>query len=254
MSKSNQRKIDCYHESGHALQAWLEGIEIIELRLVPEHEAGELSAVTEMRIPGPTAQWTRHDLFGHMRVTLAGPVAEQLGPMPATAVERELAKHEDIQHSLKAVFYAQQFGAGRIPDDSVPIFVASARQDVIEAFKYACVTRCVKVLVRELLRRERIAGPDAEAFIASQITLEERTTIRRECCLTGAKERQTELPRIARDGKPPDCPESCEAVPYAIYVGNQPVALALRIGSGESKMLTKADFDQMLDHDWGRPS
>ena len=195
MSKANERKINCYHESGHAVMAWIEGIEIIEMRLVPDDEPGKHAATTALDCPGIEPEdWTLHQIVSVMRIALAGTEGERRGPLPVSPLERSFAELENKQHLLMAMEYANQFGAGRIEHDAIPIFAASAEQDVIAVFKHACVTRCIEALARELLRRECIAGPDAEAFIASRITDEQRLVLRQECCLTGAKAMQDESP------------------------------------------------------------
>ena len=61
-------------------------------------------------------------------------------------------------------------------------------------FRHACVVRCVEALARELLRRETIPGPGAEAFIAARISEEERAVMRRECCLARAETMPVESP------------------------------------------------------------
>ncbi len=191
MSKSNQRKINCFHESGHAVQAWVEGARIIEIRLVPTHEQGQYAATTLTDSPGPNPDnWTVDDIFTQMRITLAGTEGDQRGPLPVTAIERRFQAWEFEQHLAQAIQYATQFGAGRIEHDAIPILAASVEQDVAAVFQNPCVTRCVEALARELLRREAIPGPDAEAFIASRITEEQRTAIRQECCLTKAETMQ----------------------------------------------------------------
>jgi hypothetical protein len=188
MSKANQRRIDCFHESGHAVMAWVEGVTIFEMRLVPDHEGGKHSATTSYDSPGAKPEeWTLSDIVAHMRIAMAGPVAEQQGPAPVSAFEREFAKLEETQHLMQAVQVIQQFGANRINDDDIPILAESARQDVIAVFSKTYVTQCVKTLALELLRDKSISGPDAEALIAGRITHEQRNSLRLECCLTGAR-------------------------------------------------------------------
>ena len=188
MSKSNQRKIDCFHEAGHAVQAWIEGVEIMEIRLVPTHEKGQHAATILTKSPGHSPEnWTVDDIFAHMRITLAGTEGDQRGPLPVTGIERRFQAWEFEQHLAQVIQYATQFGIGRIEDDAIPILAASVEQDVAAVFQNPCVTRCVEALARELLRRETIPGPEAEVFIAARITEEERTTIRQECCLTRAE-------------------------------------------------------------------
>ena len=112
MSKSNQRKINCYHEAGHAVQAWLEGVEIIEIRLVPEHEQGQHAATTLTHSPGPNPDnRTVDDIFTQMRITLAGTEGDQRGPLPVTGIERRFQAWEFEQHLAEAMQYAEQFGA-----------------------------------------------------------------------------------------------------------------------------------------------
>jgi hypothetical protein len=195
MSKSNQRKIDCNHESGHAVMAWIEGVEITESRLVPEDEPGKHSATTTYGCPGVNPEdWTLDQIASRMRIALAGMEGENRGPLPVSTFEQAYAKRQGEQHCIQAMQYAKQFGGTRIPEAGIPTLAVSAEKDVIEVFRHACVVRCVEALARELLRRERIAGPDVEAFIASRITEEQRATIRRECCLTTAKKVQGDSP------------------------------------------------------------
>jgi hypothetical protein len=197
MSKANRRNINCYHESGHAFKAWLEGVTIAEIRLVPECEPGQHAAITWMKSPGANPEnWTLENIISQMRITMAGPEADKRGLSPVTGSERQFAAWEFEQHQLESMQYAKQFGAGRIQHDAIPTLAASAEQDVVEVFKYACVTRCVEALAQELLRRERIAGPDAEAFISSRINQEQRLALRRECSLTRAETMQNESPAV----------------------------------------------------------
>ena len=93
MSKSNQRRLDCLHEAGHAVMAWIDGVAITAVRLVPDYEAGSLAATTGTVCPAP-AQWTPQDIVSHMRIVLAGPQAEQLGPAAVSARDRKFAKWE----------------------------------------------------------------------------------------------------------------------------------------------------------------
>ena len=198
MSKANRRRIDCFHESGHAVMAWIEGVTIFEMRLVPDHEGGKHSATTSYDCPGAKPEeWTLNDIVAHMRITMAGPVAEQQGPAPVSAFEREFAKWEETQHLMQAVQVIQQFGANRINDDDIPILAESARQDVIAVFSKSYVTQCVKMLALELLRCESISGPGAEALIAGRITDEQRNSLRLECCLSSAGQNQQERKALA---------------------------------------------------------
>ena len=103
-----------------------------------------------------------------------------------SAAEREHAKWDRNQHRLKAVGYAKQFGGGRIDDASIPILAVSAEKDVDEVFNKTVVIRSVTALASELLRREAILGPDAEAFIASRITEQQRNALQ-ECCVTRSR-------------------------------------------------------------------
>jgi hypothetical protein len=134
--------------------------------------------------------WTVDDIFTQMRITLAGPEGDQRGPLPVTAIERRFQAWEFEQHMAQALQYAMQFGAGRIEHDAIPILAASAEQDVAAVFQNPCVVRCLEALARELLRRETILGQDAEAFISSRISEEQRLALRRECCLTKAETMQ----------------------------------------------------------------
>jgi hypothetical protein len=195
MSKSNQRKIDSLHESGHAITAWLQGVRIIEMRLVPDDEPGKHAATTTFDCPGAKPEdWTLDRIVSQMRITLAGTEGDKRGPSPVSTLEREFAKWEDQQHQLEAMQYAKQFGANRINEADIPALLAGTEQDVIAVFRHACVVRCLEALARKLLRRETIPGPDAEAFIAARISEEERAVIRRECCLTSDKKMQDESP------------------------------------------------------------
>jgi hypothetical protein len=199
MSKANQRRVDCFHESGHAVMAWIEGVTIYEMRLVPDHEGGKHSATTSYDSPGANPEeWALSDIVAHMRITMAGPVAEQKGPAPVSGFEREFAKWEETQHLMQAVQVIQQFGANRINDDDIPILAESARRDVIDVFSKSYVTQCVKMLARELLRSKSISGPKAETLIAGRITHEQRNSLRLECCQTGA--RQDQQQRKALEG------------------------------------------------------
>ena len=191
VSKANQRRLDCLHEAGHAVMAWIQGVTIIEIRLVPDHEAGELAATTSTKLPGPTWEhWSLDDVIAQMRIVLAGPRAEQLGPAPMSAGEREFVKQERNKHLLKAMQYAKQFGGSRIQDALIPRLAASAEKDVDEVFNRTVVVQSVRALASELLGRESILGPDAEAFIASKITEQQRNALQ-ECCVTKPRARAT---------------------------------------------------------------
>jgi hypothetical protein len=121
-----------------------------------------------------------------MRITIAGPEGERLGPYPVSLHERELAKSEQAQHFSEAMQYAKQMGGGRINDTEIPRLLASLQQDVIAVFDKSCVARCVDALARELLRCESISEADTQSFIGSRITEQQRIAVREECCLSGS--------------------------------------------------------------------
>jgi hypothetical protein len=187
MSRSNRRRVDCYHEADHAVMAFIEGVTIQGLRLVPDDETGKHSATTVMACPGTIASdWTLYQVVGYMRIAIAGPEGERFGPIPVSTTERQYAKSEQTQHFLEAMQYAKQLGGGRINDTEIPRLLASLQQDVIAAFQKSYVARCVDALARELLRCESISGTDAQAFIASGITEQQRIAVREQCCLSGS--------------------------------------------------------------------
>jgi hypothetical protein len=167
--------------------AFIEGVAIQGLRLVPDDEPGKHSATIVMDCPGLNpADWTLNQVAGYMRIAIAGPEGERLGPYPVSLHEREYAKSEQTQHLLEAMQYAKQMGGGRVKDTEIPRLLASLQQDVIAVFDKSCVARCVDALARELLRRESISGADTQSFIASRITEEQRIAVREDCCLSSS--------------------------------------------------------------------
>ena len=180
MSKANQRRADCFHEAGHAVMAWVQGVRISSIRLVPESEEGVHSAQT-LTVPGALSSMA--DAACRMRTTLAGTFGERLGPAPEGQRDVGFAKWEREQHYLQAAAYARQLLEAK--GQELTRLVLSAEKDVDEVFQKPHVARCVERLARLLLERGELSGPEAERFIASQITEEQRAALWRECCLTG---------------------------------------------------------------------
>lgn len=160
MAKSNERRRCCHHESGHAVQAWIEG-QRINLMLLDPPDNPDLEGYTSTG--KPLGEWELADLTAHIRITLAGTFGERLGPVPTTKEEREFLKWEAEQHLLQAL------GMFRWPDINDPNFqptqqhaivVASCEKDVEVVFQHTCVQRCVQALARLFEQQKHIDGPD----------------------------------------------------------------------------------------------
>lgn len=185
MSKVNQQRLSCFHEAGHAVQAWIEGIPILKLRLVPETEEGPFNATIATEVPGNKPEdWQIADIVAYMRMTLAAPEAEKLAPMPNRAIERGYQKAEAHEHMLQALQFGKQLGGGRLDKNGIVNLVAGSEVDVNEVFQKGFVIRCVEALASELFRHKTLLGSDVEAFIGHRISNDQRTVLQRECCLT----------------------------------------------------------------------
>jgi hypothetical protein len=174
ISKANMRRIDAYHEAGHAVMAWIEGVEITEVRLVPDHECGDKAATTTMLVPAPN-EWTLDRLASQVCVTFAGPEGEKYGPVG----NLQFAKWEREQHLYQAIGLVKQFGSAYLPDaDRAAPFLASLEGHVQRVFEIRSVVHCVELLAREILRRESIPGAEVTRLITERITEEERLVLR----------------------------------------------------------------------------
>jgi hypothetical protein len=172
MSTTNERRRCCYHESGHAVQAWIEGEAIHRMQLDPPDNPDLEGATATGK---PLHEWEPADVISHVRITLAGTYGDRLGPACTTQEELAFEKWEYEQHLLQAL------GMFRYPnfdnEDFEPTqqhitVVASCEDDVRAVFQHHSVQRCVKDLARLFEREKDIDGPDAEALIAAKLGTE----------------------------------------------------------------------------------
>ena len=75
--------------------AWIEGVEIAGIRLIPDSEPGEYAAMTQMKCPGSNPEdWTFERIVSHMRITMAGPEGDKRGRLLARKYNRAPARQE----------------------------------------------------------------------------------------------------------------------------------------------------------------
>jgi hypothetical protein len=153
--KTARFKATAYHEAGHAFVAWYLGVKIESATIVAgDAYAGRIHHEKTIRRKNPDSDRTAVQMEKHIRVCLAGPIAQRIYD-PRSC--RTLHCHSDNQSAANIAL--NLYGSSKVATEFLKYLSVSADELLHQSW------HMVKALANEFMSKRTMTGEEVKTFL-----------------------------------------------------------------------------------------